>query len=134
MKIAKLVLFYLLLWISIKYIKNGVPYNFTNIHKPKLIKIFNLHPKSHFLAVSIRLCMSVIFWECISLNQHTQIQRHEVSVCPLYYYFLCIVFFSDEIDSPVLNGFHCFSNAGRVIFDGFRRFFIFRYRGQAPGH
>ena len=42
---------FLLLLISIKYIINGVPLNFINIHKPKLIKIFNLHPKSHFLAM-----------------------------------------------------------------------------------
>ena len=28
-----------------------MPFNITNIVKPKLIKIFNLHPKSHFLAM-----------------------------------------------------------------------------------
>ena len=31
---SKISVIFLLLWISIKYIKNGVPYNFTNIHKP----------------------------------------------------------------------------------------------------
>ena len=47
----KISLIFLILYISIKFIINGVPLNFTNIHKPKLIKIFNLHAKSHFLAM-----------------------------------------------------------------------------------
>ena len=47
----KISLIFLILYISIKFIINGVPLNFTNIHKPKLIKIFNLQPKSHILAM-----------------------------------------------------------------------------------
>ena len=45
---SKISVIFLLLWISIKYIINGVPLNSTNIHKPNLIKILNLHPKSNF--------------------------------------------------------------------------------------
>ena len=48
---SKISVIFLLLWISKKWIINGVPLNFTNIHQPKLIKILNLHPKIHFMAM-----------------------------------------------------------------------------------
>ena len=62
--------------ISIKNSKNGIPINITNIHKPKLIKILNLWPKSHFWPCAV--CLKNLSLLRITLYMYLLIIKHFV--------------------------------------------------------